>query len=64
MKGKDIIKERPPKTSKYVLKYGKSLKEIAAMFGVSLATIHIWLNNPIKREWLEQKLKEVIENNN
>lgn len=55
MKGKDIINERP---SKYVLKYGKSLKEIAGMFGVSLATIHTWLNDPEKRKWLEQKLKE------
>ncbi|MBA7519307.1 hypothetical protein ES705_11385 [subsurface metagenome] len=55
MKEKDIINERP---SKYVLKYGKSLKEIADMFGVSLATIHTWLNNPEKRKWMEQKLKE------
>lgn len=54
MKEKDIIKERP---SKYILRYGKSLKEIAAMFGVSLATIHTWLNNPKKREWLEKKLE-------
>ncbi|GAJ19229.1 unnamed protein product, partial [marine sediment metagenome] len=54
MERKDIIKERPPKTSKYILKYGKPLKEIAAMFGVSLATIHTWLNNPKKREWLEK----------
>ena len=52
---KDIIKERP---TKYILKYGKSLKEIANIFGVSLATIHVWLNNPKKREWLENKLKE------
>ena len=57
MERKDIIKERPPKTSKYVLKYGKPLKEIAAMFGVSLATIHAWLNNSKKREWLEKKLE-------
>ena len=54
MERKNIIKERP---SKYVLKYGKPLKEIAAMFGVSLATIHTWLNNPKKREWLEKKLE-------
>lgn len=55
MKKKDIIKERP---SKYILKYGKSLKEIATIFGVSLSTIHTWLKHPEKRKWLEQKLKE------
>lgn len=55
LKRKGIIKERP---TKYILKYGKSLKEIAAIFGVSLATVHVWLKNPKKREWLENKLKK------
>lgn len=55
MKKKDIIKERP---TKYILKYGKTLKEMADIFGVSLATIHVWLKNPKKRDWLENKLKE------
>jgi len=55
MKEKDIIKQRP---SKFVLKYGKSLKEIAAIFGVSTTTILTWLNNPDKQKWVEKKLKE------
>lgn len=55
LKRKDIIEERP---TKYILKYGKSLKEIANIFGVSLATVHVWLKNPKKREWLENKLRE------
>ncbi len=55
MEEKDIIKQRP---SKYVLKYGKSLKEIAALFGVSLSTIHVWLQIPGKKKWLEKKLEE------
>jgi len=55
LRRKDIIKERP---TKYILKYGKSLKEIANIFGVSLATIHVWLKNPKKREWVENKLRE------
>ena len=59
MERKNIIKERP---SKYVLKYGKPLKEIAAMFGVSLATIHAWLNHPEKREWLEKQLAKNLNN--
>ena len=55
MKGKGTIKERP---SKYILKYGMQLKEIAAIFGVSLATIHNWFNDPEKKKWMEDKLKE------
>lgn len=55
MEEKNIIKQRP---SKYVLRYGKSLKEIAAIFGVSLSTIHVWFKIPAKRKWLEGKLKE------
>jgi len=55
LKGKGTIKERP---SKYILKYGMQLKEIAAIFGVSLATIHNWFNDPEKKKWMEDKLKE------
>ena len=54
----NIITERPSIQSKYVLRYGKNLREIAKMFGVSPATILNWFNNPEKREWLEEKLKE------
>jgi len=55
---KSIIKERPPKSSKYILRYGKSLKEIANIFRVSTTTIYNWLGDPKKREWLEEKLNE------
>jgi len=58
MKG-DIIKERPPNTSKYKIKYGRTLKDIAAAFGVNTATVFYWLNNPEKKEWLEKKLEEM-----
>jgi len=53
---KDIVKERP---NKYILMYGKSLRDIANYFGVSKATIHNWLRNPKKKKWLDDKLKEV-----
>jgi len=53
---KDIVKERP---NKYILMYGKSLRDIANYFGVSKATIHNWLRNPNKKKWLDDKLKEV-----
>jgi len=52
---KNIIKERP---SKYILRYGMPLKDIAKKFGVSLTTIHNWQNDPEKKKWLEDKLKE------
>jgi len=55
LKTKDIIKERP---SRYILRYGKSLKDIAKIFNVSLTTIHNWQKDPEKRKWLEEKLKE------
>lgn len=51
---KKAIKERP---NKYVLKYNLSIKEIAAIFGVVPSTITRWINDPAKKEWLEQKLK-------
>ena len=53
---KNIIKERP---NKYILLYGKSLKDIANYFGVSEATIHNWLRNPKKKKWMDNKLKEI-----
>ena len=47
---KDIIKERP---NKYILKYNRSLKDIAKIFGVSQATIHNWNKEPKKKAWME-----------
>ena len=54
MEEEKIIKKRP---SKYVLKYGKSLKEIAMMFGVTRATIYNWNQDKKKRKWMEDILK-------
>ena len=54
MEEKSIIKERP---NKYILLYGKSLREIADYFGVSKATIHNWLRNSKKKNWMDNKLK-------
>lgn len=51
-----IIKERP---SKYILKYGKSLENIAKIFGVCEATIYNWLKNDKKKEWMENILKDL-----
>jgi len=50
------IVERP---NKYFLKYGRSLKQIAIIFGVSKVTIHNWNKNPKKKAWMEEKLKEI-----
>jgi len=50
------IRERP---NKYILKYGRSLKQIAAIFGVSSATIHNWNKNPAKLAWMESLLKNL-----
>ncbi|MBA7575335.1 hypothetical protein ES708_17159 [subsurface metagenome] len=55
MKKESIITERP---SKYVLLYGMPLRDIAKKFGVSLSTVHGWLNDPNKKKWVEEKLKE------
>ena len=52
----EIIKKRP---SKYILKYGKSLDEIAKIFGVSRATIHNWNKVKEKRQWMESILKNL-----
>ena len=44
------------KTSRYIRKYGMTLVEIAAKFKTSHSTIHYWLQDPEKREWLEKQL--------
>lgn len=51
-----VIKERP---SKYVLKYGKSLENIAKTFDVCEATIYNWLKDDKKKEWMENILKNL-----
>jgi len=56
MKDPEQIKGRP---TKYVLKYGKTLKEIAKIFGVSIATIHNWNKEPKKKAWMESVLKNL-----
>ena len=58
MERRDIIKERPPNTSKNKVKYGKTLRELAILFGVSKSTIFNWVNDPEKEKWMEDKLKE------
>ena len=52
------IKQVEARPTKYVLKYGKTLKEIAKIFGVSLATIHNWNKVPAKKTWMEEILKK------
>lgn len=44
------------RTSKYIRKYGMTLKQIASKFDVAVSTIHYWLNDPEKRDWLEKKV--------
>jgi len=56
MEKKDPIVKRP---NKYILKYGRSLKEIALVFGVSRSTIHNWNKNPKKKAWMESLLKNL-----
>ena len=54
MGGIKIIKERP---NKFVLKYGRTIDNIAMLFGVSKATIYNWLKNDSVnngRAWFEQ----------
>lgn len=51
-----VIKERP---NKYMLKHGRSLIDIAKIFGVSRATIHNWNKDDKKREWMEEILKNL-----
>jgi len=50
------IKKRP---NKYMLKYGRSLNDIARIFGVSLATIHNWNKSTAKKAWMESILKNL-----
>jgi len=56
MEARKPIKQRP---NKYILKYGKSLNDIAKIFGVSQATIHNWNKEPKKKEWMENMLKDL-----
>jgi len=56
MEEKEAITKRP---NKYVLKYGRSLKDIAKIFGVSRATIHNWNLNEKKKEWMSSILKNL-----
>ncbi|NLV18380.1 MAG: hypothetical protein GXY51_02695 [Bacteroidetes bacterium] len=51
----NTIKGRP---TKYKLIYGKDIKELANIFGVTKATIYGWINNPQKRKWLEEQLNK------
>ncbi|MBA7550114.1 hypothetical protein ES705_42620 [subsurface metagenome] len=51
-----IIKKRP---NKYILKYDRSLDDIAQIFGVSKSTIHNWDKNEEKRKWMESILKNL-----
>ena len=51
-----LVTKRP---TKYVLKYGKTLKEIAEIFGVTRATIYNWVKNDKKRAWMESILKNL-----
>ena len=56
MKKERIIKERP---NKYILKYGKSITEIADIFGVGNSTVTEWDKDEEKSEWLKKKLEEL-----
>jgi transposase len=56
MKEPEQVKARP---TKYVLKYERSLKEIAEIFGVTRATIYNWVKNDKKRAWMEEVLKNL-----
>ena len=56
MKEQEQVKERP---TKYVLKYGRTLKEIAKIFGVSIATIHNWNKMEKKKAWMEEILNNL-----
>lgn len=56
LKKKGIIKERP---NKYVLKYGKSITEIADIFGVSNSTVSEWDSDEEKSKWLKKRLEQI-----
>ena len=55
LKKQGIIKESP---NKYMLKYGKSITEIASIFGRSNSTISEWDSDKEKSEWLKKRLEE------
>ena len=52
----NTIKDRP---NKYVLKYGKSITEIAGIFGVSNSTVSEWDSDKEKSKWLKKRLEEL-----
>lgn len=56
LKKQEIIKERP---NKYTLKYGKSIIEIAGIFGVSNSTVSEWDSDKEKSKWLKKRLEEL-----
>jgi len=51
-----LITERP---NKYVLKYGKSITEIASIFGVGNSTVTEWDKDKEKSTWLKKRLEEL-----
>ncbi len=56
LKKESKIKDRP---NKYVLKYGKSITEIAEIFGTSNSTVTEWDKDVDKSNWLKKRLKEL-----
>jgi len=58
MKKIKTINERP---NRYNMKYQKSIKEIAAIFGVCNATVSEWDKDPEKSKWLKKRLEELKE---
>ena len=56
MKKQDTIKERP---TKYTLKYGKGITEIAGIFGVSNSTVSEWDSDKEKSKWLKKRFEEL-----
>jgi len=56
LKKQGTIKESP---NKYMLKYGKSITEIASIFGRSNSTISEWDSDKEKSKWLKKRLEEL-----
>jgi len=56
--GRGESKNRGRPTAKYTNLYGMTIKKIAAKFGVTQSAVYSWVNNPKKKKWLEEKLKE------
>jgi len=53
------------KPTKYGMKYGMTLKEIAKVFGVCTSTVCYWINKyPEKKLWMEGKLEEIKKEKN